>query len=562
MKRQKAAIRATPGPDFAQRVLTLAYRRLGRRYPAVFMAIELQTAWFITAGLLGLLSLYYEAPNSDLLLVLAISLALTGVTIAVALYRSLRYLRPLAEWIDSDRSDPEFAERAWSTAIGMPLYLLRRQMRLPIFGVAIPGSIAGVAILGLPALAFLPILAASLIAIGYSGILHYFAVEAGLRPVVVDINRVVPPRLSTGHKAISLRLRLMVALPMINVITGLVALALSGDHGGGGSRRAGPRHRGGDGSCADDRARALDALVARSIIRPIGDLQKGIEAVQRGRLRRHGPGHDRRRAGRALGRLQPDGHRAGRARADPRGVRHLPRRGGRRVHPQRGLLAGGLRGRGLAAVLRRARLHRLRGRRRRHRRSSRALNELFEAVVPIIAEHGGHVDKFIGDGLLAVFGAPRAPTTTPTERCAPRCEIARRVNYGDSVLLRVGVGVNSGTVIAGSIGGAGRLNFSVIGDAVNVAARVEAATRRTGDDVLITASTRELLGKRWSSRSAARGSSVEGQGRADGAVRPGRPRAVGRNPVHRHADRLKTRSFPPKQEAGCVTTCTPGGAPG
>jgi class 3 adenylate cyclase len=57
----------------------------------------------------------------------------------------------------------------------------------------------------------------------------------------------------------------------------------------------------------------------------------------------------------------------------------------------------------------------------------------------------------------------------------------------------VGVGVNTGRVVAGSIGGAGRLNFSVIGDAVNVAARVEAATRQTGDDVLITGATERLL---------------------------------------------------------------------
>ena len=59
--------------------------------------------------------------------------------------------------------------------------------------------------------------------------------------------------------------------------------------------------------------------------------------------------------------------------------------------------------------------------------------------------------------------------------------------------LTVAAGVNSGRVVAGPLGGAGRLNFSVIGDAVNVAARVEAATRRTGDDVLITAATRDML---------------------------------------------------------------------
>ncbi len=58
---------------------------------------------------------------------------------------------------------------------------------------------------------------------------------------------------------------------------------------------------------------------------------------------------------------------------------------------------------------------------------------------------------------------------------------------------RSGSALNTGDVVAGSIGGGGRLNFSVIGDAVNVAARVEAETRETGDDLLLTAATRERL---------------------------------------------------------------------
>ncbi len=492
MKRHKAAIRATPGPDFAQRVLTLAYRRLGKRYPVVFMAIELQTAWFITAGLLGLLSLYYEAPDSDLLLVLAISLALTGVTIAVAFYRSVSYLRPLAEWIDSDRSDPEFAARAWSTAIGMPLYLLRRQMRLPIFGVAIPGSIAGVAILGLPALAFLPILAASLIAIGYSGILHYFAVEAGLRPVVVDINRVVPPRLSTGHKAISLRLRLMAALPMINVITGLVALALSGNHGDGAIAGLGLDIVTAIG-VALTIALELSILVARSIIRPVRDLQQGIESVQRGDFDAAVPVT----TADELGELSAAYNQMVAGLAERERIREAF---GTYLDEEVAeyILSDGYAPEGFEAKVSLlfcdvrdftgfatgADAKQVVG----------AINELFETVVPIIADEGGHVDKFIGDGLLAVFGAPQRSDDHAARAVRAAVEIARRVNHGDSGLLEVGVGVNSGTVIAGSIGGAGRLNFSVIGDAVNVAARVEAETRETGDDVLITASTHELLG--------------------------------------------------------------------
>lgn len=59
--------------------------------------------------------------------------------------------------------------------------------------------------------------------------------------------------------------------------------------------------------------------------------------------------------------------------------------------------------------------------------------------------------------------------------------------------LRVGVGVNSEPVMSGTVGGGGRLDFTVIGDVVNTAARVEATTRATDDDVLITEATRSLL---------------------------------------------------------------------
>ena len=119
------------------------------------------------------------------------------------------------------------------------------------------------------------------------------------------------------------------------------------------------------------------------------------------------------------------------------------------------------------------------------------LNQLYGEVVPIVLRHGGHANKFIGDGLLAVFGAPdRLPDHARRAVAAGR-EIVEAVRRSDG--LRVGVGVNSGTVVAGTIGGGGRVDFTVIGDAVNTAARVESATRDTGDDLLITDATRTLL---------------------------------------------------------------------
>ncbi len=121
------------------------------------------------------------------------------------------------------------------------------------------------------------------------------------------------------------------------------------------------------------------------------------------------------------------------------------------------------------------------------------INALFEAVIPIIHEHGGRVDKFVGDGLLAVFGAPQRLEDHADAGLAAALAIARAVDAGKAGELEIGIGINSGTVIAGNVGGGGRLEFSVIGDPVNVAARVQQATRETGDTVLVTESTRKLL---------------------------------------------------------------------
>jgi adenylate cyclase len=121
------------------------------------------------------------------------------------------------------------------------------------------------------------------------------------------------------------------------------------------------------------------------------------------------------------------------------------------------------------------------------------INALFEAVIPIIHEHEGRVDKFVGDGLLAVFGAPQRLSHHADAGLAAALQIAQAVADADAGSLQIGIGVNSGKVIAGNVGGGGRLEFSVIGDPVNVAARVQGATRETGDTLLVTEYTREML---------------------------------------------------------------------
>jgi adenylate cyclase len=114
------------------------------------------------------------------------------------------------------------------------------------------------------------------------------------------------------------------------------------------------------------------------------------------------------------------------------------------------------------------------------------LNALFGIVVPAVVDAGGHVNKFLGDGALAVFGAPNDLADHADAAVNAAVLIDRLVAERFGGELRVGIGINTGVVIAGTIGGAGKLEFTLIGDTVNVAARVEQLTKTTGDTILLT----------------------------------------------------------------------------
>jgi class 3 adenylate cyclase len=121
------------------------------------------------------------------------------------------------------------------------------------------------------------------------------------------------------------------------------------------------------------------------------------------------------------------------------------------------------------------------------------LNALFGIVVPVVVDAGGHVNKFLGDGALAVFGAPNDLTGHADAAVSAAALIQRKVAERFEGSLRIGIGINTGVVIAGTIGGGGKLEFTLIGDAVNVAARVEQLTKTTGDAVLLTDNTAAVL---------------------------------------------------------------------
>jgi class 3 adenylate cyclase len=124
------------------------------------------------------------------------------------------------------------------------------------------------------------------------------------------------------------------------------------------------------------------------------------------------------------------------------------------------------------------------------------LNALFEIVVPAVVDAGGHVNKFLGDGALAVFGAPNDLADHADAAVSAAVLIHGLVAERFGGALRIGIGINTGVVIAGTIGGGGKLEFTLIGDTVNVAARVEQLTKTTGDAILLTHQTVEALASR------------------------------------------------------------------
>jgi class 3 adenylate cyclase len=124
------------------------------------------------------------------------------------------------------------------------------------------------------------------------------------------------------------------------------------------------------------------------------------------------------------------------------------------------------------------------------------LNTLFEIVVPAVVDAGGHVNKFLGDGALAVFGAPNDILDHADAALSAGMMIHRLVAERFGGELRIGIGINTGVVIAGTIGGGGKLEFTLIGDAVNVAARVEQLTKTTGDIILLTGNSVDGLASR------------------------------------------------------------------
>lgn len=472
------------------RALRYAYRRLGRRYPLAAVVLQFQLAHLVVLGGLLLLRLYQPMSNRSFwtLLVVAELLVLADNVSATMLAR--RLLKPVDTWLAGAR-DRDATIAAWRALALMPSTYTRRAATIPAVVLAVPFCVLATVELGLSWYAALGFLVAMLLTLGYGALFRFFALESLLRPILADVARGLPDDFEPGRGGVSLRRRLLIGLPAINVLTGTIIAGIELNRNDAQLGDLGPAVL-----VAMLVALAvsleLTIILSRSIFGPLEELREATERVRRGDLRTRVPVMSTDETGRV-------------ARSFNEMVAGLEER--ERLHEAFGAYVGP----SVAEMVLREGPH-LDGvelevsvlfldirdfTRFAERASAREvvdrLNDFYEFVVPLLVRHGGFPDKYVGDGLLGVFGAPDPIAAHADRAVGAAIEIASTVpkRYGDD--LRVGIGVNSGPVIAGTIGGGGHVEFTVIGDTVNTAARVEQVTRQTGDVVLITDATQRLL---------------------------------------------------------------------
>lgn len=470
------------------RLARRSYDRMGPRFKLVFLLTQIPASVAVALGVIGVLSAYYRPAAGDIAIMAGAASVFTALGVLYSILRQRAGLGEITRWSALADPTPQETVAAWHAATSFPMRSFRRDSLMTNSIAAVPTIVVIWIVLDLPLSAIPVLLGTGAVGAAYGTIVTYSIAELLVRPAVEDMAAQLPDDFRAVATGLVVRKRLAITLVVFTCTAGLVVAPAVTD--GGGTRML-----------AISLAVAvavglmltleLTLLLGRAITGPLAELRVAVARVTTGDYEARVPvvsSDD-------LGELADAFNHMARGLAEREQMRaafstYLDKD----IVPF--ILSGNFPEDGVeldvTVMFCDAHAFTQFAERSSPREVVAALNGLFERVVPIVSRHGGHVDKFLGDGVLAVFGAPEGFADHADRALAAGLEILAAVNDpGDG--LHVGVGLNSGPVVAGSIGGAGRLNFSVIGDTVNVAARVEETTRTLGDDLLLTGSVRRAL---------------------------------------------------------------------
>lgn len=507
------------------------YERSGPRYPRAALLGTLPAAYM--TGLLATAgtALYVDMALGEFArLVVASWLVIWTPDVVLEARLIMRRTAPVVAWLGGARTEAETV-RAWHAAAELPLAALRQP--LP-YALVLPGLVAwgiyAVLELDLPAYSVGIFFAASLLIYLYRGVVRFLLMELMLRPVIEDVGRALPAGGSLEPVQVPLRWRLLASLPAVNLMTGVAVGGFSA--GEGDDLGALGLALVGSAAAAILVSGWLTGLLSTSITTPILELRDAARQVGRGDLSVRVPVASTDESGelaQAFNEMVAGLQQREQLReafgtfVDPDLTERVLKEGTDLAGDELELSLLFMDIRGFTSYSERARAQDVVAR----------LNDLYGQVVPCVRNHGGHANKFIGDGLLAVFGAPNRLPDHADRAVEAALEIAELVRERYRGALRVGIGVNTGRVVVGTVGGGGRLDFTVIGDPVNTAARVESATRQTDDELLITEATRSALSDDhggWLEREA-----IELKGKAQRVCLYASARLVGDTRAHRPA---------------------------
>jgi class 3 adenylate cyclase len=465
------------------RFLRFLFGKLGRVYLAATLLGTVFTTHVIVFASTALLALWVDMSGGEFGRIVAVSQGLVLFESLLTLLWSWRSLKPARRWIAGSKRAEQ--KEAWHALITLPRVHLRRGLVIAAVVSVVPTSWYISFELGGTLLGFLALLGAAYVVLLYGIIWRILMLELALRPAVEHASEGLTEKVAGERGGVPLRFKLFACIPLSNVGTGVAVAGLSSD-GDEGLSELGLDVAFAVGF-AFTASLGLTVLLAGSILGPLRELIRATRGVAEADLDQRVPVTSTDETGELTESfnemVEAVGERAKLREAfgafvDPNLTERVLREGTALEGEEVEVSVLFLDVENFTAFAEETDAREVVG----------ALNELFEAVVPCVHEHGGQVDKFVGDGLIAVFGAPEHQPDHANRAVAAARAIVDRVEASGGG-LRVGVGVNTGHVIAGTVGGGGRVDFTVIGDTVNTAARVEQSTRETGDALLITEAT-------------------------------------------------------------------------